>query len=64
MRRVSLKTHEDLLGDLVNQCQLILDEIEIHQKQLKLDGRTSDADKYFRTLKVMKKWTAGMGIRY
>jgi hypothetical protein len=63
-RRPALKTHEALLGDLVEQCQLILNEIDVHQKKLRLEGRTSDADKYYRTKKVIRSWCMGMEKRY
>jgi hypothetical protein len=51
-----LKTHEDIMKELIDSFEKLLNEIEVSQKQLEMSGRTSVQARFFRTRKVITEW--------
>ena len=64
MNHPRLKTHEELLGDLIDVFKQLLDDIEANQKELKLAGRTSDEAKAHRTRKRIRHYLQFCERRY
>ena len=63
-RAARLKTHEALLGDLIDVFQDLLNDIDANQKELELAGRTSDEAKAYRTRKRIRNYLQFCEGRY
>lgn len=64
MRRSRPKTHEQMLSNLIDDFQQLIDEIQVNQKSLEINDRTSDEAKYHRTRKIIRNWMREHGDQY